>query len=540
MGKVLILLKANLRSSYNSLSKKASLRPLAVAGIAIGGGIAFYLITKLARFLFGPLSSKLSVDIAPLTLNIVLLATFIYLLLSSFSIILSTLYFSNDTTLLLSLPIREKDIFLSRFLSITLEEDIYLFFLVYPFFVGYGIVHSINPIFYIETFLFVMLFPIIPLVIAVFIVLPLSKKVSPKKLQSIITTINVLFSVAVWLVTQLFSPAYNIVSKDTLKNLSHFLPTNIGVLLTTSFSNNYVLFATSIFIVYLAISLGLLYLALPLSTRTYKEGLGAVRRIETVKISRQKAEKETKTLSFLPVKIRAIVQKDIKMIRRDQTLYTRLLPSVIMIVFFFIAFVFGMSKTSSKASFFTQAFFPSLFFILSSFLASDLSTLLFYREGENAWIIFMSKITPQEFLWAKFFTSFLFSELINILFFIILIFMRHLSLNLILLLLSTAIFLPFLFTAEGVAISAMFPVFKEAKNPKKMVPVKVPLIEMVLEWGTMGGASGIVFLDRFLLHLWNGAIAGIVIFILLGIITFAISFPLMLIGTKRLQNAEFQ
>jgi len=549
MKSILLLLRTNFHILYNSLAKNKELRSIFAIGIGIAGGVGFYLLLKLSRFLYNLKIPFANVTLAPLILNIVMLAGFVYLLLGSFSIMLSTLYFSSDTMLLLSLPLRERDVFLGRFIFTVLEESIWLFFLMYPFFVAYGIVSNANIFFYIETFLFVFLFPVIPLSLAVFIVLPLAKKIHPRKLQNIIMVINVVFGIAIYGVIQIANPSYHIIGKDALTNLfSHgfsimrFLPTNIGVYLTISLAERSILTGTIIFAVYLAISVGLLSLCTFISLNTYKEGLGKIRTVQYVKISRRKAEKEFKGFSFLPVKVRAVAEKDVKMIRRDQKLSVLILPTVAYLAFFFFIFVITLGKRSSGNGPFDFSLFMLLFFFaFSSYMASmQVAPLLFYRESRNVWVLFTSKVTSQELLWSKFVIPFLWGEVMNILFFILMIFIKHPSIGVVLVSAAFAFFLPFILSTIGVSIPAMFPVFREAKNPKKMVPGKVVLIQTVMGYAMFSIVFIFLLLYQLLMKVWGGAMAGIVIFILVGILSFAIGFPLMLMGSRRLKYVEIQ
>jgi len=549
MKNVLILLRTNFRTSYNSLAKNKKLRPIFAISIGVAGLVAFYLLLKLSRFLYNLKIPLVDISLAPLILNIVMLVAFIYLLLGSFSIMLSTLYFSSDTMLLLSLPLKERDVFSGRFVFTVFEESIWLFFLMYPFFVGYGIVNQANMIFYAETLLFVLLFPVIPLTVAAFVILPLAKKIHPRKLQNIIMIINVVFGILFFGIMQIANPAYQIVGKDALTNLfSHgfslmrFLPTNIGVYFTISLAERNILIGTSVFTIYLVISAGLFYLCTILSLSTYKEGLGKIRTAQYVKIVKRKTEKEFKGFSFLPTKIKAIAEKDVKMIRRDQKLSVSILPIIAYLAVFFFIFVVVLGKKSlGNESFDLSSFMLLFFFVFSSYMASlQIAPMLFYTESRSVWVLFASKITSQELLWSKFVIPFLLGEAMNALFFILMIFVRHPSINMIFVSVGLALFLPFIFSTIGVSTSAMFPIFREVKSPKKIIPGKVVLIQTVMGYAMFGIAFGFFFLNRLFIKIWGGTIAGIAIFVLVGILSFVVGFSLMSAGSRRLKYVEIQ
>jgi ABC-2 type transport system permease protein len=547
MKKVLILLRASIKSVYNSLSKSRVLRPVLVLSLATVAGVVFYFIQKFARFIFSAGSAlNLPIDIGSLILNIVLLVGFVYIILVSFSIILSVLYFSSDTALLMSLPLREREVFAGRFIFTSLEESIWLLILMYPFFVGYGSLHSASILFYIETFIFVVLYPVIPFSIAVFIILPLAKRFNPRKLQTTFVLINILISIGIYAFYMLSNAGF--VNPQSLKDLFtsgssilQFLPINIGVLFTTLLAGNNLLFGSFIFLIFVLISVGIFYLGIVVSMRAYKEGLWKFEMVETRKYRAETAKEESRVFRFLPQKLQAIVGKDLKMIRRDQKLFFQLMPVfALMVIFFFVFVVTLRMKYTAGSDFLQVLFMPVFFFALSSSQIGTIALQIFYNEGSNAWVLFSSKVSGRDFILSKFIFPFVVNEVLNAIFFFTAIIVSKPPLFHIPVIAAFAFFLPFLLSSVTVFISSMFPVFRTAENSRKMVPGRANLINLIILYAIIGISFLFVYVEFLISKTMGNSAAGLIIFAFVGAFCLGIGSSLLAISSKKLKYVDIQ
>jgi ABC-2 type transport system permease protein len=543
--KVFILLKANIKSFYNSLSRSKAGRPIFLFGLLSVAGVVFYFIQKFARLIISVGAVlNLPIDIGSLLLNIILIIGFVYVIMISFSIILSVLYFSSDTALLMSLPLRERDVFAGRFIFTVLEESLWLLVLMYPFFVGYGIMHSAGILFYIETFIFVVLYPIIPFSIAVFIILPLARRFNPRKLQTTFVIINIFIAVGIYGFYMLSNSGFlNIQGLNDLfrsgSSILQFLPTNLGVLFAKLLTENNILFGSFIFLIFVLISAGIFYLGVFVSMHAYREGLGKFEMIETKKYKSEAVKGETRVLSFLPRKIQAIVFKDLKMLRREPKLFVSLMPVFAIMVIFFLVFVVAL-RTKYIAGSVQALFTPVFFFALASSQIGTITLQIFYPEGSNVWILFSSKVSGRDFVLGKFVFPFLVSVVLNSVFFLVALFVGQLPLFHILVVAAFAFFIPFLLSSVGVFISSMFPVFRTAENPRKMIPGRTTLINLIILYSTIGLSFLVVYVESLISKVMGNGAAGLITFGFVGVFCIGIGLSLLAISSKRLKYVDIR
>jgi len=90
------------------------------------------------------------------------LATVAILIISIFTVI-SVLFLSTDNAVLLSMPLKPREIIVARFLNIILYTYLIVGMFIIPAFVGYGIATGAGVLFYIISLIEVLLLPIIPL-----------------------------------------------------------------------------------------------------------------------------------------------------------------------------------------------------------------------------------------------------------------------------------------------------------------------------------------------------------------------------------------
>jgi len=558
MKNIAQIIKIDLLTIFNSLAKNKKRSTIIFALLCVVGGILFYLMVRFAVFLFNPIGEDTYIpylgEASLLILVFILFVAFIFLLLSSLSIILSKLYLSSDTQLLLSLPIRINNIFLGRLISTVLEEDIFLYFLVFPFLVGYGIANFLTPLFYIESFLFILFFPVLPLSIAVFILLPLTRIISTSKLKTAIYTIQIVFSFGIYILSQILNPAYEIVKIDNISTLFEkgfsfvrFLPSNVGIYILPAFKGNQIITASLMFLFYILINILLLSIATIFSTVTYGESLSKLSTTQTSKIYLPKGERIFKTLSFLPHKMRGMISKDFKMLFRDSRINLSLIISLAYLVFIMFFFVFVLGKQISDEYFTVPGFsmtfrdfmYPFIF-LLSTFTTSNIGSYIFYGEGKSAWIPFTSKLSFKEFLYSKLIISLILTELVNTLLFLIFVFVCHPKASTLIFIGLIAFIIPILFVTVNVCVGALFPVFREAENPKKLIPFKVSIIVTFSFFASLGGVVGLFFINLFLSNYLSIVLSTSIIAFLIVLSTAVICFPLLLVAEKFLSNFQIE
>lgn len=166
-----VLLKTDLFASSSSNKKKNKYGMYVLYGLLI-----VFIIASLCVPIIWGLSSLLSVMplekiIISLALPLAGLTTIIF---SIFSVV-SVFYLSKNSDYLLPLPIKPRDIMLSKFV-VSLVTDYYILFVfILPILIGVGIGSGAGILYYIYAFLIFLLLPIIPSAIVTLIILFLTR-----------------------------------------------------------------------------------------------------------------------------------------------------------------------------------------------------------------------------------------------------------------------------------------------------------------------------------------------------------------------------
>ncbi len=546
MKKFFALLKADIVSSL-TFSKNRRMRIFGILGIAAAIAVSCYLLSKLAVFLF---TLKLpagfpQINVAALTMNGIIFAALIYLFLGSFSFVLSKLYLSSDNDLLLSMPVDERTVFSARFVSVVFDESLYLVALVYPFFIGYGIVSHLNFVYYALSFLFTVTLPVVPFALAVFILMPLAEKFSAKKLQNAMIVIYMVSGFVFYFITQIFNPSLGILKNAKFNSLARtlngtlkFLPSNVGYLFAESFGKGNYFYGIIVLILFVAFSAFLFYLTVLFARGRYGEGVVNALRTESVKVK----FREEGNVPFLNPKVRALLFKDIKLLLRDARLKTAVFMNLAYIVFFLFAFVFmPLNGKQAKEFSFDAVFLPLMLFAITDFMVSFQSgAALFFADRRSVWVLLMSKVKPAEFFWSKFIIPFVLGEAVNIVLFAVsLIVLGQDNAKVLLLSIPVMLFFPFLLTSFSLAMSALFPDFSVPKNPRKLISGKIALVGVILDFLSIGAAMGLGFLGTFLAKTKGFSFTLVVLFAIVAVVTFAVSFPLIALAINRIKKFEF-
>jgi len=90
------------------------------------------------------------------------IATIALLVISIFTVI-SVLFLSTDNAVLLSMPLKPREIIVARFLNIILYTYLIIAMFIIPAFIGYGIATGAGILFYIISLIEILLLPVIPL-----------------------------------------------------------------------------------------------------------------------------------------------------------------------------------------------------------------------------------------------------------------------------------------------------------------------------------------------------------------------------------------
>jgi ABC-2 type transport system permease protein len=209
---------------------------------------------------------------------------FLFLLFWGLSMAVNFIFFSNDLPLLLTLPIKHKDIFIFKTIESTLlNTRISLLFLI-PFLVIYGLSQNAAIPYYIIILIVVFFMGTIPSSLGIILASFLTQKVSRSRLKNSLTVVGSLIGVGIWAFMNQFSGRFSDDSADfgsswmktsdlASKPAFNFMPSGWAFKASqAAVSGNW---STCLLFlgILLAISIALAYLALKLTSAYYAGGV---------------------------------------------------------------------------------------------------------------------------------------------------------------------------------------------------------------------------------------------------------------------------
>ncbi|MBE6634892.1 MAG: hypothetical protein E7617_01650 [Ruminococcaceae bacterium] len=165
-------------------------------------------------------------------LSLVLLATQIISLIFAVGNIINTMYMSRDNELLFCLPVTPNQLFISKLLMIYVNELWVNAMISIPLFVTLGSFSKFGITYYISTILLLLILPILPIVLAAFLSIPIMGVIKFLKSHSLLSIIAIFSLVAacLWLYISLIGSIaadFNIADKqyETVRALNESILT---------------------------------------------------------------------------------------------------------------------------------------------------------------------------------------------------------------------------------------------------------------------------------------------------------------------------
>lgn len=184
MKKIFMLINVMMKNSQSSMSlkkKKNSDKKLSIGMIILYAFLIIYFAAISAGLTFILFSSLKPINQQGMIISIILIIVALTSLIFSIFSCINVYYLSSDIEHLLPLPLKPYEILLSKFAVITLYNYIFEFALGIPAFITYGIMNNESILFYIYSIIILVFMPIIPLIIASFIVMILMSFVNITK-----------------------------------------------------------------------------------------------------------------------------------------------------------------------------------------------------------------------------------------------------------------------------------------------------------------------------------------------------------------------
>jgi len=155
-------------------------------------------------------------------LSILLLALFSLLCFSNLINAISSLYLSDDLTLIHSLPLSQRRLYLSRFVQTFLSSSWMMVLFGLPVFLAYGMVYHAGGLYYLGLVLFLVPYLVIPTSIGVSLATILVNIFPARRTRELMVMISFLFVVGLFLLLRFLQPE-KLVSADNFSDVMAFL-----------------------------------------------------------------------------------------------------------------------------------------------------------------------------------------------------------------------------------------------------------------------------------------------------------------------------
>ncbi|WP_103981931.1 putative ABC transporter permease subunit [Helcococcus massiliensis] len=418
---------------------------------------------------------------------------------------IAKIYYSNETKILLRLPIRHSSIFISKILSASFSALAFSILLVFPMIYKIGVFYNKSVLFYlvalISTYLVTVILISIEMLIIVWIMYYVNRsRVLKQALKYISTIIFFLFVVGLQLFIQLTisgSSAENIMENiDNTQGIFTKAYPQLNLFANALLGESFGIRALNFFLL-LAATLVLLYIVVKLG---YKRMASGVLNENVV----SKKHKKTKFTEYkTQASYMAICKKDLKNIFSNATYFINKFSMGIIFPLFFGGGILVGGKedgldiqTSLELvrGFLEEHYTLALAIALLGFIpialffgsSSELTSSTFSREGKNMWMMKVYPIKTKDQVLGRILASTIFLVLANIPVILIISYVAKFDL-LIMLSLFLASFVIAAFLSSLNLIFGILFAYTEWDNPAQAIKGSRSLIPLLINVGMMVG-----------------------------------------------------
>jgi ABC-2 type transport system permease protein len=475
---MLLLLTPRFRAIRNRLTR-----------LAPGDGFKTFVLALLGlafwAFLFGVSFRVLSYfrtieglgDLLALRLlSMILLTFFSILVFSNVVTSLSTFYLSGELDILLSSPVRIETIYRAKFVETLMDSSWMTLIYGLPVFIAYGAVFKTSFPYYLGLAATIIPFLLIPAAVGIIVTMLLVNAFPARRAKDVIVLLGLLFFVALYILFRLLRPE-KLVNPDAFPSLVQYLTAMrapVSQLLPSSWATEALspllrkTGGDALFFLLMLWSTGLAGIVIGewLCLKIYYAGWSRSQEGKKAAISRSRAADVFFTLVSLPFrgKMRAIVLKDVKLFFRDTSQWSQLFLIMALMVVYIYSFKLLPLERAAMPSFFLQNLISFLNLGMVGFVTSAVAVRFVFPavslEGASFWIIRSAPLSIGDFLWAKFWSSFLHLLVIAEVLIVLSNVLLKVTPFMMALGIVTVFAMTFGVTALGVGMGAVFPKFK--------------------------------------------------------------------------------
>jgi len=484
------------------------------------------------------------------------------LILTSFTTVLTSLYLSGDTDMLLVAPIPMRAVFVVKFFGGLIVPYIMLFGLLGPALLGYGQGMRYGASFFVAATLALALLPLLPAGLGALLVMAVVRVIPARRAREIVSVIGGLFG-ASWYIVNQFAPevAPRIANVRTLESLRRLdvplLPSAwAGRALVAAGQRDWLTllaYGGLFTVLSLAVFAGCLLLA----ERLYYAGWsnmatqgGRVRRRRKTDDDRQKIASDesgsfiVRLSSFiLPRQSAAILYKDLRVFPRDLRNLQQLIFPLVLAGIWTFRLLSGGSPSGRDAGF--AQFLDAVgsagisFFICLTF-SGALGGPSISREGKGFWLLRVAPISAWRLLIGKLALAYLPFPTVGTLFVVLLSILRHSSPGDILRSLALVLLVGLGTSSITLGLGAAFPRL-DWENPRRQTTVRAgcltPILYVVYIAIVVGAAFGLPALAVSFVPGWSVAFA-VAGWLILVALTALVVWGSLSFGAARLEQIE--
>lgn len=408
-------------------------------------------------------------------LSMILLTFFSILLFSNIVTALSTLYLSSELTLLLAAPVKTEQVFRAKFIETAIDSSWMVMIYGLPVFLAYGAVFNASTGYYIGVVATILPLLAIPASLGLVITMLLVNTFPARRARDILVLMGLLFFVVMYILFRMLRPE-RLVDPDAFPTIVQYLTAMrnpVSPLLPSSWATEALTpllrsgHGSAFYLLMLwSTAFSGFVIAEWVGSRIYRHGWSRSQEGKRAVISRSRVADIFFRLASAPFpeRMKALVQKDLKIFFRDTSQWSQLFLLLALMVVYIYSFKFLPLDRAQIPSFFLKNLISFLNLGMVGFVVSAVSVRFVFPsvsiEGEAFWIIKSSPMSISEFLWAKFWSNLIpllvLAEVLIVISNMLLRvtpFMMGLSA-------ATAFLMTFGITAMGVGLGAVFPRFR--------------------------------------------------------------------------------
>lgn len=420
-----LLLTLRWRIGWNNFrSRKVPMKVLTVLGLFWAGVVMAFFSTLIgggAGFLLRTYDRP---GLAALIPGLILTAETLLLFISSFGVVLGSLFLTSDLDTLMTAPVDRRAVFVSKILDGLIVYYALLAVTAVPALLAYGLGVDYGPLYYLLVFVAVASMPLLPSGLAAVLVMLVARFAPARRVKEVLGLFGALFGLTCGVLGQTsrlwtgqLARSGNSIDAlaDNLRGLSDIPipPMFAGKALAAAGRGDWPTFALS-FAGFLIFTFGFFALVVLLADRLYAAGWVRMQSSGSSKRSKQRAERAASRSGLLgrAPAFMAIVLKDWRVIPRDLRNFAQLLAPLIFLPIFYFNFLGGRrAPFSDGGSDFLGGFDGRGIFIAIGILVGTgmvfgrIADTAISMEGKAWWLLKIAPVSGAEILRGKFLSA---------------------------------------------------------------------------------------------------------------------------------------